>query len=98
MPFFAELKCQFYIFGEYTPCEKIAAEIVPVTMIVKIQETKILPKIFQLISLRFLSHKLIPTTAPVMHCVEEMGKPYLEAKDTTSAVASSAANPRDGEI
>lgn len=70
----------------------------PVIKMVKIQETKILPIIFQFKSLRFLSHRLIPTTAPVIHCVEEIGRPYLDAKETTSAVASSAENPRDGEI
>ena len=76
----------------------MAAEIVPVTTIVKIHDRKIFPKIFQLISLKFLSQRLIPTTPPVIHCVDEIGSPYLEANETVRAVASSAENPREGEI
>jgi hypothetical protein len=45
----------------------MAAEIAPVTIIVKIHEAKIFAKIFQLISFSFLSQRLIPRTAPVIH-------------------------------
>jgi hypothetical protein len=35
--------------------------------------------------------------APVMHCEEEEGSPYCEQIMMTSAVASSAQNPLDGD-
>lgn len=60
------------MFGEYTPCAKIAADNPAVTKIVAIHDRKMRPMIRHFISLRLLSHMLIPTTAPVMHCVDEV--------------------------
>lgn len=76
----------------------MAAEIPAVTNRVKIQETKIFAMIFKFKSENFLSHKLMPTIAPVIHCVVDTGRPYFEQNEITSPVASSAANPLDGDI
>ena len=40
----------------------------------------------------------MPTTAPVIHCVDETGRPYLEQNEITSPVASSAENPLVGDM
>jgi hypothetical protein len=76
----------------------MAAERPAVITIVKTHERKILPIIFQFISFQLLSHKLIPITAPVIHCVDEIGMPYRDANETTRPVASSAEKPREGEM
>lgn len=80
------------------PCEKIAADNPAVMKRVTIHEVKIFAIIFQFKSDNFLSRKLIPTTAPVIHCVDETGRPYLEQNEITRAVASSAENPLEGDI
>ena len=71
------------------------AETTAATAMVPIHPRKILAKSFQLTDSAPPTSP-IPTAAPILHCVVEMGSPTQEATMTTKEAASSMKKPLQG--
>ena len=82
-------------YGAVWPCVKRRPTPTPITNMVAIHDEKVWRKYFQLTP-DAPSHNPIPTMPPVMHCDDEVGRPYWEATMITTAVDNSAAKPLAG--
>ena len=80
------------------PCLKNAAVAKAMTKIVMTHEPNCSPICFQFTPFLTPSTIPMPTTPPVMHCEEDVGKPYCAATMITTAVMSSAQKPREAVI